>query len=342
MGILDEDVQRVREATDLVDLAREHVALKKVGRRFTGLCPFHSEKSPSFGINPELGVFHCLAGETRVITWDGIREIRDLAGTTARILSTRGRWIEAPFFSFGVQPLWKIVVGRNRVRKDLFATREHRWLVRDYKGSKFEKTTAELGEGDRLCWAFPQNRVKSVARLSPQGVSRGIVYGDGTRLVKGSVVDLHGDKNAQLLKWFPLNFTYAYTRPNGQSYLKVVDMPAYYKSERPSLEESPSYLIGWLAGYFAADGCVAADGTVILNSANRDDLEFVRMLCLRLGIGTYGVTCQMRVGTGTEPTALYRVHFIGEDLTEDFFLIEEHRQRFVASTRAWVRRGWGV
>ena len=42
MGILDDDVARVREATDLVALAGEHIALKRVGRRFMGLCPFHT------------------------------------------------------------------------------------------------------------------------------------------------------------------------------------------------------------------------------------------------------------------------------------------------------------
>lgn len=59
MGILDDDVARVREATDLVALVSEHVALKRVGRRFQGLCPFHQEKSPSFSVSPEKGVWHC-------------------------------------------------------------------------------------------------------------------------------------------------------------------------------------------------------------------------------------------------------------------------------------------
>lgn len=342
MGILDEDVQRVREATDLVDLVREHVALKRVGRRYVGLCPFHTEKSPSFGVNPEMGAYHCLAGETRVITWEGIREIRDLAGGTHRVLSKSGRWIDAPFFSFGVQPLWKITVGRNRVVKDIYATAEHRWLIRDRKGSRSERTTQELSPGLALCWTFPHNRMRSVARLSPQGIARGIVFGDGTRLEKGSVVDLHGDKNAQLLKWFPLNHSHAYTGPTGSSFLKVMDLPAHFKDERPHLDESPSYLLGWLAGYFAADGCVARDGTVLLNSARREDLEYVRMLCLRLGIGTYGITTQMRIGTGSEPTALHRIHFINEDLREDFFLIQEHHDRFMAARKEWARRGWVV
>ncbi|MDQ1395899.1 MAG: primase, partial [Acidimicrobiaceae bacterium] len=59
MGIVDEDVARVRAATDFVGLAGEHVGLKKVGRQWQGLCPFHAEKSPSFSINAELGVYHC-------------------------------------------------------------------------------------------------------------------------------------------------------------------------------------------------------------------------------------------------------------------------------------------
>ena len=85
MGILDDDVKRVREATDIVALVGEHVALKRVGRRFQGLCPFHTEKTPSFSVNAELGVFHCFAGETRVLTWDGVREIRDLADRWQRV-----------------------------------------------------------------------------------------------------------------------------------------------------------------------------------------------------------------------------------------------------------------
>jgi DNA primase len=59
MGILDEDVARVREATDLVALVSEHVALKRVGRNYAGLCPFHTEKSASFSVSPEKGVYFC-------------------------------------------------------------------------------------------------------------------------------------------------------------------------------------------------------------------------------------------------------------------------------------------
>ena len=71
--------------------------------------------------------------------------------------------------------------------------------------------------------------------------------------------------------------------------------------------ESVSYLYGWLAGYFVADGCVAADGTIILNSADRDDLEFVERTA-GLGIGTFGITTQLGEGfPGREPSEIHRI-----------------------------------
>ena len=59
MGIVNEDVARVREATDIVQLISNQVALRKAGRRWQGLCPFHTEKTPSFSVNAEEGLYYC-------------------------------------------------------------------------------------------------------------------------------------------------------------------------------------------------------------------------------------------------------------------------------------------
>lgn len=59
MGILDEDLDRVREAADFVQIVGEVAQLRKVGRAWQGLCPFHAEKSPSFNVNAELKLYHC-------------------------------------------------------------------------------------------------------------------------------------------------------------------------------------------------------------------------------------------------------------------------------------------
>jgi len=52
-------IAQVRDATDLVEVASDHVKLKKRGRKYEGLCPFHEEKTPSFSIDNEKGLFYC-------------------------------------------------------------------------------------------------------------------------------------------------------------------------------------------------------------------------------------------------------------------------------------------
>ena len=57
--ITEEDIQRVRDATDLADVVAETVVLKRKGRLFWGRCPFHGEKTPSFKIDPATQLWHC-------------------------------------------------------------------------------------------------------------------------------------------------------------------------------------------------------------------------------------------------------------------------------------------
>jgi DNA primase len=59
VGIVDDDIVRVREATNLRDVVSQYVQLKRVGRRWVGLCPFHAEKTGSFNVNEENGLFKC-------------------------------------------------------------------------------------------------------------------------------------------------------------------------------------------------------------------------------------------------------------------------------------------
>jgi len=52
-------VQAVRDAVDIVSIASDHTRLRKAGRRYTGLCPIHKEKTPSFSVDPVQGLFYC-------------------------------------------------------------------------------------------------------------------------------------------------------------------------------------------------------------------------------------------------------------------------------------------
>ncbi len=54
-----DQVEEIKTKVDVVELVGAYVNLKQAGRNFKGLCPFHQEKSPSFMVNPELGIYKC-------------------------------------------------------------------------------------------------------------------------------------------------------------------------------------------------------------------------------------------------------------------------------------------
>lgn len=57
--IKDEDIQEIKDKASIIDLVSPHVSLKKAGRTYKGLCPFHKEKSPSFTVDPVKQLYHC-------------------------------------------------------------------------------------------------------------------------------------------------------------------------------------------------------------------------------------------------------------------------------------------
>lgn len=56
---MNSTVEDIKSRIDIIDLIAEHVELKRAGQNYKGLCPFHSEKTPSFMVNPSKQIFHC-------------------------------------------------------------------------------------------------------------------------------------------------------------------------------------------------------------------------------------------------------------------------------------------
>ena len=57
--IPESKVEEIQSAGDVVSVVARYVALKKAGKNFKGLCPFHKEKTPSFIVSPEKQIYHC-------------------------------------------------------------------------------------------------------------------------------------------------------------------------------------------------------------------------------------------------------------------------------------------
>ncbi|MBI2009810.1 MAG: DNA primase, partial [Candidatus Chisholmbacteria bacterium] len=98
-----DQVQEVKQKADIVAIIGERVKLSRAGRNFKALCPFHSEKTPSFNVSPELGIykcFGCFPADELVKTPFGLHHIQDVvegeyvisgAGEIQRVLATHKR-----------------------------------------------------------------------------------------------------------------------------------------------------------------------------------------------------------------------------------------------------------
>src|SRR5438309_12008110 len=71
----NESRDRVREAVDFVELVSARTELRRAGpARFEGLCPFHEERTPSFGIDPVQKVYHCLGCQASADVFTFVQE----------------------------------------------------------------------------------------------------------------------------------------------------------------------------------------------------------------------------------------------------------------------------
>lgn len=282
----------------------------------------------------------CFAGTEEYLTEAGTRTFRETVGTIQRVLGVDG-WTDAEIRSFGRQEIYELTLSRGRATKTILTTKNHRWFVvrRKYVSTNTfrEVLTADLVSGDRLR-SKHANRGRWRTEVSPAGVQAGIVFGDGTVDVGGTgrrtaKVTLYGDKNAVLLKWFPLDKTSARSRraDHGVDEITVRNLPGFFKDAPDLRDSSRGYLYGWLAGYFAADGCVTKAGAAVLSSAQRGDLQVAQDVCQILGIRTGQIAERARTVIlprgAVRDSVLYNLSIRMRDLGDDFFLVEQHRRR---------------
>ncbi|WP_026674674.1 DNA primase [Alkalihalobacterium bogoriense] len=73
--IPDETIEQIRKSSDIVDVIGDYVQLKKQGKNFSGLCPFHGEKTPSFSVSPDKQLYHCFGCGAGGNVFSFLREI---------------------------------------------------------------------------------------------------------------------------------------------------------------------------------------------------------------------------------------------------------------------------
>lgn len=96
LGIPEAVVDEIRQRSDLVSLVGEHLSLEKRGKNLVGLCPFHSEKTPSFSVSPEKQLYHCFGCSASGNVFSFIMKIDNLTFIEAARFLAKRAGVEIP------------------------------------------------------------------------------------------------------------------------------------------------------------------------------------------------------------------------------------------------------
>jgi DNA primase len=92
VAIADDDIERVRAAASIVDVVGQHVQLKRTGRNWVGLCPFHAERTPSFNVSEQTGRYKCFGCDKAGDVFTFVQEIDhvDFVGAVEQLAAKSG------------------------------------------------------------------------------------------------------------------------------------------------------------------------------------------------------------------------------------------------------------
>lgn len=291
-------------------------------------CPYHREDTPSFIYNKKDLRMHCFAGETKVITKDGTVEISEVINKPVEIINGNGNWEEVVFRDCGKQELMKITLTKNCREKVIYATPEHEWLVRDLKNKVYTKN---LKENHRLERMWLKRDKKIIPNID--GLKHGFIYGDGHKgecYKNGKTyysVALHTEEKLKFCERvfdnvsYPTSTHYAIGNAHFITEKKLKEVPDF--------NESPEYLMGFIIGYFVADGN-CSDGTIQISSAKYEDLVKIRHICTLLGIASYALGQTTRTPKSNmgilklkENHTMYNLRLVRSTLPDNFFMSDK-------------------
>lgn len=291
--------------------------------------------------------YNCFARETEFITDQGIKSFYDFNdGDRVKVLADSFR--DATVRKFGTEKLFKLTVQRGaRYQEEIYTTANHRWITVDAaQVQNQEVITNELKPG-MLLKKFP-SKVQYLDRLEPckVGIMHGMVFGDGSKYYQEDKSSCHimlcGD-SVQFAKLFVTGRIGELKNAGTDSRQLITGLPWSWK-DLPSITANKEYLLGFLMGWFGADGCIGRDGTgPSLGNKSKENLTWFRSAAATLGImtrGIYGGDRQNPFNTD-KTTTMFGLMIDQSTLPKTFFLKDWHAAAF-AKCKAPDRFGWKV
>ena len=121
MGRIPDDViQQVRDRADMVELVGRSVSLKRTGRSYKGLCPFHDEKTPSFNVNPDRGTYYCFGCQEGGDVFAFLMKVENLTFAEAVRSLARDLGVEIPETAGGERGVAEAIFAANELAQSVY------------------------------------------------------------------------------------------------------------------------------------------------------------------------------------------------------------------------------
>lgn len=277
--------------------------------------------------------YNCLTGDTPVLTEEhGLISLKEAYQYgKLNLLGHDGEWHESVINSFGEQEVVDVTITKGRRKRIISATLDHKWLINGVlKTTKDLVASGKKQVGDKIIPVFAPKQADDTVdyRL---GVIHGIIYGDGTTTYRnkkktGHVIRLCKNSN-ELIDYFD-----GYKSSNPASYGGDTVVYLYDRwAKENNLKELPknvskSYILGFIRGWFAADGSISNGQASI--ATTKIGLDWLKRYSGVVGMPTGSFDKYSdETNYGARKQDLFRIRFSDGAFTKDDVLMPSKKEK---------------
>jgi len=238
-------IDEVRDRTNIVEVISQVVSLKKVGKNFKGLCPFHSEKTPSFTVSAEKRIYHCFGCGAGGNVFKFVMEVQNISFVDAVRQFAESAGVPIPNANKGNlnDPKYQEREALKKANElaanyflSLFKDSKKGLVARNYlKGRHF---TGEILDQYKIGWAIPEWRGLTHHLQKTSNLSRKTVLQSGLVIEKEQGSNVYDRFRGRVI--FPIQDAHgsvigfggrAITDSDNPKYLNSPETPLYQKSQ---------------------------------------------------------------------------------------------------------------
>ncbi|MEI6179287.1 MAG: ATP cone domain-containing protein [Chloroflexales bacterium] len=287
----------------------------------------------------QVAIYNCLSGDEKLLTYEqGAIPLREAVGTQT-VLNKDCAWVPATVRSFGEQQTVTVEFGRYKTKKVVRATLNHEWALRDGR----RVTTEDLRDGDMIPYTVAPRKVDTLAIDYRLGLMHGIIYGDGTATFvqqrnNGYLIRLCGDSR-ELLECFagyPHSFPATY---GGDPVVYLYDdfAKTHELKALPTVSETDDYLVGFIRGWFAADGYLSKQGQILF-AADEEGEVWLRRVGPKVGFDFgYAIILADETNFGHRIKKIRNLEVRRASVTEADLILSKHLRNYreASTDRDW-------